>query len=230
MKERWLALREKVAELAPRERVILAVTAVVVVLVIWLQFVFTPYESRAQRISQANTQAVNEISEFAERVVSLNNALENDPNAPLRAEQQRLQASMQELREDIEGRLSSLIAPEKMADVMRSVLSNYHGLKLKSARNLPVEPLQLGTENAAMDKTRQNSKKREEAAEAVVFAHGFEMVLEGQYFQTLEFLRRLETMEGFYWRLLDYEVESYPKARITLQLSTLSLEEDWIGV
>ena len=37
-------------------------------------------------------------------------------------------------------------------------------------------------------------------------------------------------MKGFYWTFLKYEVEEYPKAKITLQLSTLSLDEDWIGV
>ena len=67
-------------------------------------------------------------------------------------------------------------------------------------------------------------------SEAVIFAHGFEMALSGNYFQTLSFLQHLEKMSGFYWQALDYEVEDYPNATITLQLNTLSLEEDWIGV
>jgi len=230
MKEKWLMLKDKVADRSPRERVILAATGVVLVCVIWLQFVFTPYEDRGLKIQQAEQQASSELAESSERVVELTATLENNPNAPLRAEQNRLLEEMDALREDIENRLSSLIAPEQMADVMRDVLSDYRGLTLISARNLPVEPLQLetGSKASATDKSAETSSESEN--EAVVFAHGFEIVLEGGYFQTLEFLQRLESMKGFYWRLLDYSVQSYPDAKIILQLSTLSLEEDWIGV
>ena len=56
------------------------------------------------------------------------------------------------------------------------------------------------------------------------------MQFEGEYFQTLQFLQRLETVDGFYWQLFDYQVDGYPRAIITIQLNTLSLEEGWIGV
>ena len=57
------------------------------------------------------------------------------------------------------------------------------------------------------------------------------MTLEGSYFQTLSFLKRLEDMEsGFFWRSVDYQVTDYPKAQIVIQIMTLSLEEEWIGV
>ena len=77
---------------------------------------------------------------------------------------------------------------------------------------------------------RLGCARAEREQQTVLFAHGFEMVLSGGYFQTLAFLQHLEAMDGFYWQALDYRVGKYPKAEITIQINTLSLEEDWIGV
>ena len=150
--------------------------------------------------------------------------LADDPNLVLFEEQRNLKVKLEKLKEQIEIRLSDLIAPELMADVMRQVLSDYKCLRLVSAKNLMVEPLKLEITN---DKGVPRSP---DESQSVLFSHRFEMVLHGDYFQALSFLKSIEEMKGFYWTLLKYEVESYPQAKITLQLSTLSLDEDWIGV
>ncbi len=222
--EKWQQLRDKTADLSLRERGILAGTLVVLLLVIWAQFVFTPYEKKQAALSQDLQRFNEQIANDSERLVVLTAMLANDPNAPLREEQARLRREMTELKQEIETRLSSLIAPEEMANVLRRVLSDYKGLELVSARNLPVEPLDI---KQALGATQSPGAS---ADQAVIFAHGFEMVLSGGYFQTLAFLQKLESTQGFYWRLLDYQVKGYPKAVVTLQISTLSLDEDWIGV
>ncbi|MDX1452180.1 MAG: hypothetical protein R3183_06445 [Oleiphilaceae bacterium] len=223
--DKWHQLREKTADLSLRERAILAGTGVVLVGVIWAQFVFTPYEKQQARLSQERQSLTTQIADDSNRLVELTAMLANDPNAPLRAEQQRLNDEMEAVKQEIEGRLSSLIAPEEMANVLRGVLSDYKGLELISARNLPVEPLDIKKALGA-----KSSGAPASSDQAVIFAHGFELVLSGSFFQTLEFLQKLETTKGFYWRMLDYSVTSYPKAKVILQISTLSLDEDWIGV
>lgn len=224
--EQWQVLKDKTANLSLRERGILAATGVVLVLFFWFQFFYLPVEQardqQTAKFENVNQQVLN----YSERIADLNALLSNDPNAPLRAKQKALQADMIELTQEIEARLSHLIAPEKMADLMHSVLTDYKGLNLISARNLPVEPLHINAGG------KQNSMGTESDSEnqSVIFAHGFEMVLSGGYFQTLAFLEHLESMKGFYWRSLEYQVEQYPGAKIVIQISTLSLEEDWIGV
>jgi len=223
--EKWHLLREKTAELSLRERGILAAVSVVLVLFIWSQTVFLPYEKQQKQNTVKLAELGQHVITSSDRLSALTVLLRNDPNAPLRAKQKSLKIEMVELTSEIESRLSNLVAPEKMADLMRDVLADYKGLRLLSAKNLPVEPLQIQS-------VRQGVKPDNSAAEqqTVLFAHGFEMVLSGKYFQTLEFLQHLEEMNGFYWQALDYKVGEYPKAEITIQISTLSLEEDWIGV
>jgi len=224
--EKWQLLRDKTAALTLRERSILAAIGVILVFFIWSQFVYLPFEKKQKRhfmkLAELNQQFVTQSDRLSELTV----LLANDPNAPIRAKQKLLQNEMSELTTEIESRLSNLVAPEKMADLMRHVLADYKGLSLVSAKNLPVEPLQV----RSMATKTKNEKGVETESQAVIFAHGFEMVLSGQYFQALEFLQHLEEMKGFYWRTLNYKVDGYPSAKITIQISTLSLEEDWIGV
>ena len=224
--EKWHSLQEKTAELSLRERGILAGVSVVIILFIWSQIVFLPYEKKQKQNTMKIAGLGQDVVTKSDRLSELTGLLTNDPNAPLRAKKKSLQIEMAELTTEIESRLSNLVAPEKMADLMRNVLADYKGLRLLSAKNLPVEPLQI---QSMVTQAKPESSVQTEQ-QTVLFAHGFEMVLSGEYFQTLAFLQHLEDMSGFYWRALDYKVGNYPKAEITIQISTLSLEEDWIGV
>lgn len=225
MKAKWLELKEKTAELSLRERGIIAATTVVVVLVVWLQFVFTPLDKKSQQVNKSITALNQDIANESSQIATLAASLQNNPNDALRKEQKQLKNKLSQLSENIEERLDTLVPPEKMADLMRDVLSDYKGLRLVSARNLPVEPIHIASGTG-----KKSDKETDSSAQAVIFSHGFEMKLNGGYFKALEFIQRLEQMQGFYWQMLDYEVDSYPNATITIQLSTLSLEEDWIGV
>lgn len=231
MMEKWQIWQEKVAALSVRERGILTGTLIVVLLVFWLQFIFTPIDKQSQQVKRQSQALNQQIASQAEQIASLAASLQNNPNDQLRAEQAQLKIELNELNEDIETRLDTLVPPEKMADLMREVLADYKGLSLVSAKNLPVEPIYLANageaKQASASATASNTGSK---AQAAIYAHGFEMELSGAYFQALEFLKRLEALEGFYWQMLDYEVSRYPKATIIIRLSTLSLEEDWIGV
>jgi len=222
--DKWNELRNKTAAITVRERVILLIVGIVIVLFFWAQFFYLQFEKDLKKSNQEITNLKKEEFSQKDELASLVAKLANDPNSALFDEQRKLQEKLEVLKDQIEIRLSHLIAPELMADVMRKVLSDYKGLRLVSAKNLPVEPLKL-------DITGENdSQKNKDEGQAVLFSHRFEMVLNGDYFQTVSFLKSLEAMKGFYWTMLKYEVDAYPKAKITLQLSTLSLDEDWIGV
>lgn len=226
IQQQWQQLSEKTADLSMRERVILTSLTLVVILVVWLQFVFTPIEKQSDDIAKKKQVLDQQIAEQSAKVASLAMSLQHNPNDALRAEQERLQASLDRLGDDIEKQLDTLVPPEKMADLMRTILSDYKGLSLVSAKNLPVESIEMSAGQSAQADQQQDEKN----AQAVIFSHGFEMKLEGSFFQALEFVQALEAVSGFYWRMLDYEVKNYPKALITIHISTLSLEEEWIGV
>lgn len=221
--DKWHELKDKTAALSLRERVILMVVGLVLIFFIWAQFYYLGFEKEQKQVSTSIKQLKQQEWAQSEQLADLMAKLAHDPNAELIKEQQRIQGELDALKDQIEIRLSHLIAPEMMADVMRQVLSDYKGLRLVNAKNLPVEPLKISQSTTTENKTDEDNQ-------AVIFSHRFEMTLNGDYFQTLEFLQKLEQMKGFYWTKLSYKVDQYPKAQITIELSTLSLDEDWIGV
>lgn len=231
MKDKWMLLQEKVEALSVRERVIIFVTGLILILVLWLQLFFSSWEVKHKAANQSLVQSESELAELKVEILTLESKLQQNPNDPLQAENNELEENLNELGAEIREQLAHLMPPQQMAQTMQEVLADYKGLSLISARNLPVEQLALGADNSASSMTGGEAVNDNEAqAGAVIYSHGFEMKLEGGYFQALQFLQGLEEMKGFYWRALDYQVEEYPKGILTIELSTLSLEEEWIGV
>ena len=231
MKDKWMLLQEKAEALSVRERAIIFVTGLILILVLWLQLFFSSWEVKQKAANQSLVQSEAELAELKVEIHTLESKLRQNPNDPLQAENNELEENLSELGAEIREQLAHLMPPQQMAQTMQEVLADYKGLALISARNLPVEQLALGVGNSASSNTEGEAAGDNEAqAGAVIYSHGFEMKLEGGYFQALQFLQGLEEMKGFYWRALDYQVEEYPKGVLTIELSTLSLEEEWIGV
>ena len=64
-----------------------------------------------------------------------------------------------------------------------------------------------------------------------LYKHGLRVELIGTYLDTLEHLQSLENLEyHFLWDELIYEVTTWPEAKVSLQIYTVSKEESWIGV
>ncbi|KZY63126.1 hypothetical protein A3742_14045 [Oleiphilus sp. HI0071] len=232
MNDKWMLLQEKAEALSVRERVIIFATGLIFIIILWLQLFFSSWEVKHEAANQSLLLAESDLAELKADIHTLEAKLQQNPNDPLQAENNELEEHFNELGEEIREQLAHLMPPSQMAQTMQEVLADYKGLTLVSARNLPVERLALGSSEDEGNGDDAESLDREDTSEAgaVIYSHGFQMTLEGGYFQALQFLQGLEEMKGFYWHALDYQVEDYPKGILTIELNTLSLEEEWIGV
>lgn len=69
------------------------------------------------------------------------------------------------------------------------------------------------------------------APESGPYLHPVEIVVEGRYLDIVAYLRALESLQWhFYWRVLELETKAYPLNRVRIELSTVSLDKEWIGV
>ena len=136
--KKWYELKDKTAALTLRERVIFVAVGVIVVLFLWAQIFYLDFEKELKNTKQEITSLQLEEWEQADQLAGLTARLADDPNSALFEEQRSLKEKLEVLKGQIEIRLSDLIAPELMADVMRKVLSDYKGLRLVSAKNLMI--------------------------------------------------------------------------------------------
>jgi MSHA biogenesis protein MshJ len=61
--------------------------------------------------------------------------------------------------------------------------------------------------------------------------HAIEIVIDGEYADILDYLSALEALPWkFRWTSLDLSTAGYPRNRVRIELSTLSLDSTWLGV
>lgn len=101
-----------------------------------------------------------------------------------------------------------------MALVLEGVLREQNSLSLISIRNTTPQVLIAEREDAPTS----------------FYRHGLEIELEGSYADCLRYLSAIEALPWrLYWQVLDVETLEYPTNRVRLEVSTLSLNEEWIG-
>lgn len=203
----------KIDALSMRERLLVLITALVLIAAIWHTLLMQPLEKRA-----AETRA--ELAALEQRISAANQNLEDQilQLAGGGNEQRSRIASLRRRIDEINAALgdhaAELIDPAEMAQVLEGVLKEQSRLTLVRIRN-----------------TTPDSLSADEEPDAVTFyRHGLEIEVEGSYAACLEYLSAIEALPWrLYWQVLELDVIEYPLNRIRIEVGTLSLDEEWIG-
>jgi MSHA biogenesis protein MshJ len=158
----------------------------------------------------------------------------------LSAEERRILEEIQLVREqidEIEKQMSSeiegLVPPQAIVSVLEELLEATPGLRLVRLESEP--PHRIGAPDPSMGEANPNGSPPESeqsvAGLETLYRHGVRLEIEGDFRSTLDYLERVEQSEWhLMWDSLDYRVEAYPTAIITIDFHTISHSEDWIGV
>jgi MSHA biogenesis protein MshJ len=134
-----------------------------------------------------------------------------------------LQTQLQGLDSQIANTASGFVSSKRMIEVLHDMLDRQGRLALVSIRNLPVTGLVTPADSDA-----------DAGAGAPVrapYVHAIEIVIDGQYADILDYLTALEALPWkFRWTSLDLSTAGYPRNRVRIELSTLSLDSTWLGV
>ncbi len=210
---RLTSLQATVDGLNLRERLLIATAVVMLLASFW-------HLGLMQSLSQEATRNRSAIESHQARIEMVNRSLEEQvlqlSGAGARYQQRfdMIQRRLDDLAEKLGDYVTELIDPAEMARVLEGVLKEQSKLRLIRIRNLSPEAL------SASDESRTTT----------FYKHGFEIEFEGSYFGCLEYLQGIEALPWrFYWQVLELDVLRYPQNRIRLEVSTLSLDEEWIG-
>ncbi|HKK49983.1 MAG TPA: hypothetical protein VKA74_00285 [Myxococcota bacterium] len=181
-------------------------------------------------VGEAREQVALRIERTQERIESLRQATTAELSAPASEEarraaeeSRRLRLQIARIEEQTRSRLTSLVPPRQILPLLETLLAESRGLRLLSLQSRP--PARIGAQSPGEDEGEP------EVLGTRLYRHGFQMEIEGSFAATLEYLRRVESSRwSLLWDRLDYRVERHPTARITIELQTISEEEEWIGV
>lgn len=229
IKQQWSKLQTRFTALKPREQLLITAVGVVVLLALCDQLFWTPF-------ARGNTQLKNQIAELRGQQTqlqteqaSVKTRLAEDPNAELQRSIDAVKSRIDVQNKRLAELMVDLIPPEKMADVLHEVLSQRHALQLIALQNEPATYAFMPHDKAEKNPDAA-SEDNSEHAPVVVFRHGLTLQLKGSYFEIVNYLQALEQLPWhFYWEKLDYNIDKYPDAIVTLKVYTLSNRESWIG-
>ena len=117
--------------------------------------------------------------------------------------------------------------PERMVQVLEDMLNRDSHVRLVRLRTLPVAALMEPAGAPAED----TAPKSPAPSKSLVYKHGMELTVEGNYLDLLEYQARLEKLP---WRMFfartSLDAVDYPRVFMTITLYTLSLEKAWLVV
>jgi MSHA biogenesis protein MshJ len=117
--------------------------------------------------------------------------------------------------------------------VLEELLRRQSGLTLVSAVNRPAQ-LVLEDEDERDDVTTADAASvgtAESSDAPKLYRHSLVLKLRGNYLDCLRYLEDVERLPWhIYWSRLELSTDEYPVNDIVIEVATLSLDEEWIGV
>jgi MSHA biogenesis protein MshJ len=219
MKSLAAALAKRLDALTQRERIVVAAAAALALLaVVYVGGIEPALKQRALLKARIADQR-NQMAAAEAQRQALTQAAQQDPNAAIRERIAAKQREVAAVDAQFSGLQRTLVAPDRMPDVLEELVGGSPQVALVSLRNLPPVPLVGGGEAAAAAPPR-----------APVYRHGVEIVVEGAYLDVLAYVARVERQPWrVYWGRTVMAAD-YPKVMLTLTLYTLSLDRAWLVV
>ncbi|WP_313453602.1 type II secretion system protein GspM [Stutzerimonas nitrititolerans] len=216
--QRWQAL-------APREQWLCFAVGLGLVVMLYMMLVADPLAARIAAEQNRQRLAESRQLEADSTLREIQAKLAADPNLTYRQALQNAQANRTRILQRIDEETRALISPAKMKVLLQDLLRTQDKLKL-------IE-LESSSTPLTLPGNVQTDAEQRKTAPLTFYRHGLRLMLEGGYFELLTYLNAIQASGWrLHWDSLDYEVgeAGAGRARIILDLHTLSRDAGWVGV
>jgi MSHA biogenesis protein MshJ len=228
MKRRLRHIAGRIDALTLRERAMLFAGAAAAIVFLLYALFLNPLLARQKLLRAELTQQQDNIAGIDREISRQLQAYSQDPDGAARGRLAAIGSENKQLANKLRAMQNGLVAPERIAPLLETILKSNGNLQLVSMKTLPVSPLGDGAAAAA---------KAEPAATvaaavppiALLYRHGVAISVRGNYLDMVNYMDALEAMPTqLFWGRAELAVEEYPNSRLTLTLYTLSLDRKWI--
>ncbi|MBD3639902.1 MAG: MSHA biogenesis protein MshJ [Marinobacter sp.] len=210
-----------------RERVLLLVTTLVVVLFAGWDFALAPVNQEIRNLENRRVVAETRRTDLIIRQQELEHVLAQDPSAELRQRLEQRQRRLNQVDQQVAETAGQLIAPRAMVALLREMLAAQDSLTLQALELKTPEPVYADADTSASG----NGAGSAGQPEPLLFAHSVELRVQGGYLDVLAYLERLEAMDDrLGWVRLSYDATAWPVGEAVIEVRTLSLDKAWLGV
>lgn len=222
MNARVAALARKIDALSLRERAMVFVAAAAAILFVVYSLMLGPLFAKEETLRTQIAQVRNNISGIDGEISAKLSGFSMDPDAANRARLAAVKADIDSLAGKLRALEQGLVAPEKIAPLLETILAANGRLTLVSMKTLPATAVAEASANPAPADAATG-------AAALLYRHGVQVTVRGNYLDMINYMNALEAMPTqLLWSSAALEVEEYPNSRLTLTLHTLSLDRKWM--
>ena len=215
------ALAKKYESLSLRERAFVVLALIALVIALWDTYLMDP-------LRRARTGLEAELANAGTFGGQATSGDVSDPRQVSIKRAGQLQTQLATLDAQLKNSASGFVSADRMIEVLHDVFDRQGRLELVSIRNLPVTSL---VPPEASAESQAQAPQPAEAPLQPPYVHSIELVVDGQYSDVLDYLGQLEALPWkFRWTSLDLSTAGYPRNRVRIELSTLSLDSTWLGV
>lgn len=243
MKKSWLSLSSKFDALNRRERWMVACALFAVVFAAINSLLISPVLARQKVISSELAIDQAQIQSLTQQISAYTNQAVIDPDTSNKQRITELNSHLKALEAELSGLQNTLISPDKMPELLRSLLKKNGKLQLVELKTLPVRGLleaeSADKNTAALTAAAENNsanKLENGKQDSPVFKHGVEITVEGHYLDLFEYVSDLEKMPWHVlWSKAALNEEQpignvWPTNRLKLTVYTLSLDKTWLSI
>lgn len=212
-------LVERLDGFSLRERALVFGAGVALLYVAWHSLLMDPLALRGKTAEQHLADARSQMT-MSEQIRA---GVAQDPAVEAALRNGALAARLAVLDANLNSVAHGYVAPERMTELLRSLLSEQRGLTLVSLANLPVESLSLPSASKPAAVIAADDRGP--------FLHPVEMVIEGDYGSVVVYLRALEALPWrIHWQRVELVAGDYPVNRVRIVIGALSLSRYWMTV
>lgn len=239
MKQYWNRIVLKVDALSLRERAIIFAMVATILVVIMNTFVLDPQFAKQKKMSNQMKQDQSQIMVVQAEMQQKMTAQNNDPDAANKARLASLQQQTLQMQATMRDMQKGLVSPDKMSMLLEDILKKNGSLRLVSLKTLPPvslsELVQAENKRAGEKVAEAAPMAKETAADklstGLVYKHGVDIVIQGEYPDLLNYLTQLEAMPWqLFWAKAKLNVDEYPRSTLNLTVFTLSLDKRWLNL
>jgi MSHA biogenesis protein MshJ len=243
MKQIWLRYAAKIDALGLRERILVFLGAVAIL----IELVnVTMLSQQFAKEAELSRQIKEDQSQIAGIQAEIRTALENfnhNPNSAKRAQLNQIKGQLTQMGASLQDMQKGLVSPDKMTAMLEDIFKQNGKLRLVSLRTLPATGLTEGEAHDGKDAVKDAAKDAAKPASGatgkagahgaadLVYKHGVEIVVEGNYLDLVAYMTALEGLPWqIYWGKAKLTVDESFKPSLTLTLYTLSLDKKWLNI
>ena len=226
IKQRVLQLAARIDALSLRERGMVFGASIAVLVFAGHTVVLAPQDAKQAALRTQIDQQQAAIAAIDGEITARVEGSRIDPDAQSRTRLNTMQQEMGQLGSELLALEHGLVPPERMGPLVEGILRANGRLKLVSMRTLPAEPLAAPGAASAAPATPAATAGGDVP---LLYRHGVEVTVRGNYLDMVDYMSTLDAMPTrMFWGRAQLDVETYPTARLTLTLHTLSLDRQWM--